>query len=91
MEKVIFSYFIINLVFSILIDFLALIYSEFVILNFCGLADDTHFGISNRASKGEEIEMIGNKIEEGDYFYTINTYNEEESDINTINTIYISS
>ena len=81
-----FFYFIINLVFSILIDFLALIYSEFVILNFCGLADDTHFGISNRASKGEEIEMIGNKIEEGDYFYTINTYNEEESDINTINT-----
>jgi len=80
-----FFYFIINLVFSILIDFLALIYSEFVILNFCGLADDTHIGIAHRANKVEEIEMVCNKIEEGDYIYSINTYNEDENDINTNN------
>ena len=80
-----FFYFIINLVFSILIDFLALIYSEFVILNFCGLANDTHVGIAHRANKREEIEMVCNKIEEGDYIYSINTYNEDENDINTYN------
>ena len=64
-------YFFINLIFSILIDILGLIYNEFFILNCCGLADDTHYGISLRANS-QEIEMISHKIEEGDYYFTLN-------------------
>ena len=64
-----FFYFFINLFFSVLIDFLGLIYNEFFILNFCGLENDTHIGITIRANK-QEIEMMTNKMvyEDDDYF-----------------------
>ena len=74
-----FFYFFINLIFSVFIDFLGLIYNEFFILDFCGLADDTHVGISFRANN-QEIEMYSNKIEEKDYIYSIN----ENDDISLI-------
>jgi hypothetical protein len=74
-----FFYFFINLLLSVLIDFLGLIYNEFFILDFCGLADDTHIGISFRANF-QEIEMCSNKFENDDYIYSIN----ENDDINSI-------
>ena len=51
-------YFFLNLIISILIDFLGLIYNEFFILNFCNLYKETHAEISRRATN-VNIELIG--------------------------------
>ena len=71
-------YFFINLFISILIDFLGLIYNELFILNFCGLASDTHLGIANRANT-QEIEMCMTRIEDDNYIYSF----DENADINS--------
>ena len=55
-------YFFINLVFSVLIDFFALIYNELFVLTCCGLSKDTHEGIHQRASNSE-IELIHRRRE----------------------------
>ena len=55
--------FFVNLFLSIFIDFLGLIYNEIIILKFCGLDDNTHYGISDRAIS-TYIEMIENKDKE---------------------------
>ena len=67
-------YFIVNLILSVLIDFIALIYIEIIILKFCGLDKDTHERISYGANQ-KEIEMITNRIEDDDYFF-----NEDEKE-----------
>ncbi len=46
-------YFIINVVLSLIIDFFALVYNEFLILFCCGLEHETHSGISKRAIDNE--------------------------------------
>ena len=56
-------YFIINIILSIIIDFLAFIYNEFLILNCFGLKDDTHYGISNRAINNTLIVLEEEEIE----------------------------
>ena len=67
-----FFYFFINLVISVLVDFLGLIYNEVIILKFCGLTNDTHEGISYRANS-QNIEMNSYKCEEEDTFsYALN-------------------
>ena len=64
-------YFIVNLILSVLIDFIALIYIEIIILKFCGLDKDTHEIISYRANI-KEIEMItSNRFEDDDYFFNL--------------------
>ena len=51
-------FFLINLFFSILIDFFGLMYNEFFVLNFCGLSVETHDGISLRAKTlGREMSL----------------------------------
>ena len=79
-----FFYFFINLIFSVIIDFLGLIYNEFLILNFCKLADDTHAGIAFRADS-TYIEMINEKIEEDDYIYEINQTDDDNTKNNLEN------
>ena len=66
-----FVYFLINLLFSVLIDFLGLIYNEVFILNFCGLGNDTHMEITFRANS-QENEIYSNKFEKDDYIYSFN-------------------
>ena len=84
-----FFYFFINLIFSIIIDFLGLIYNEFLILNFCKLADDTHAGIAFRADS-TYIEMINEKIEEDDDdIYEINQSDENSSKNNLENSFEV--
>ena len=61
-------YFIMNLIISILIDFLASIYIEILILKFCGLDKDTHERIAYRANV-KEVELITYKIEDEDYYF----------------------
>ena len=59
----IYFYFIMNVIISIFIDLFALIYNEFFILNRCDLEKETHFGISQRSIKTNEIlEMELQKI-----------------------------
>ena len=50
-------YFLINLVFSVIIDILGLIYNEFIILDFCNLSAETHQGIAIRAIIKEMREI----------------------------------
>ena len=50
-------YFIINVILSIIIDFFALIYNEFFILNCYDLQKDTHYVITKRAVKNSAMEM----------------------------------
>ena len=73
-----FFYFFINFILSIFIDILALIYNEIIILNFCGLADGTHEGITNRANI-EEPEDIPEQIEQDDYIYNVNENEDKDS------------
>ena len=61
-------YFIVNLVLSVLIDFIALIYIEIIIFKFCGLDKDTHEIISYRATT-KDIELTNNRFEDDDYFF----------------------
>ena len=60
-------YFIVNLVLSVLIDCIALIYIEIIIFKFCGLDKDTHEIISYRATT-KDIELTNNRFEDDDYF-----------------------
>ena len=80
-EETNFLVFLINLILSILIDFLALIYNEIIILDFCGLADGTHMGIAYRATSQETEKINNNVIEEDDYdyFYNINETDDKDS------------
>ena len=48
-------YFIINVIISIFIDLFAFIYNEFFILYCFDLEKETHFGISERSIKTNEI------------------------------------
>ena len=57
--------FSLNIILSVFIDILGLIYNDIIILNFWGLADSTHPGISKRA-KLVDLEMINIKEEEND-------------------------
>ena len=50
-------YFISNLVLSIIIDFFALVYNEFFILNCFELEEGTHYGISERALTNSFIDL----------------------------------
>ena len=56
-------YFVINIILSLIIDFFALIYNEFLILNCFELQSETHYGITKRAinhslTELEELEDI---------------------------------
>ena len=78
-EETNFLVFFINLILSILIDFTALIYNEIIILDFCGLAKDTHMGIAYRADV-QDTEQINNILgEDDDYFYNINESDDKDS------------
>ena len=51
--------FVVNIILSVCIDILGLIYNEIIILNFWHLADSTHLGISKRAKLiDSEIDRI---------------------------------
>ena len=56
-------YFFINLILSVFIDILGLIYNEFFVLNFWDLSNETHLIISDRA---ETQEMVSIKDEDDD-------------------------
>ena len=60
-----FFYFLINLLFSLIIDFFGLIYNEFFILSFCGLDQETHYGIAERANT-HEVELYLRRIKNND-------------------------
>jgi len=63
-------YFIMNLIISILIDFVASIYIEILILKFCGLDKDTHERIAYRANV-KEVELFTYKLEDEDYYFNV--------------------
>ena len=65
--------FVVNIILSVFIDFLGFIYNEIILLNFSGLAESTHLGISKRA-KLVDIEMVSIKEEEenDDLYFTEN-------------------
>lgn len=66
-------YFIINIILSIIIDFFAFIYNEFIILNCFGLQKDTHREISQRAFQNyslSEMEEIDKIEHENDFSFT---------------------
>ena len=48
-------YFLINLIISLIISFLGLVYNEFLILFFCNLDIDTHLQISRRSITEADI------------------------------------
>ena len=61
-EKRNISYFILNLIISIILSICGCVYNEFLILFFCGLETDTHDQIAKRAlsyeSVGDELESF---------------------------------
>ena len=65
-----FFYFFINLLFSILIDLLGLVYNEFFILDFCGLSAETHYDIIYKSMR-KEMHLIQD-IEDSGYIYNNN-------------------
>ena len=50
-------YFIINVILSIIIDFFAAVYNEFLIINCFGLQEDTHYEISIRSKSYSLTEL----------------------------------
>ena len=50
-----YAYFFINLIISLIISFLGLVYNEFLILFFCHLDKDTHLQISRRGNLDGDI------------------------------------
>ena len=57
-----YHFFALNLVSSVFIDFFAFIYNECFILFCCGLADGTHYGISQRSKNVSESEKEDLKL-----------------------------
>ena len=58
------TYFLINLILSIILTFIGCVYNEFLILFFCGLERETHREITVRSFS--EIELNNNYIQEND-------------------------
>ena len=58
-----FFYFIINLIFSVIIELFGLVYNELFILSCCDLSEDTHHGITER-SLSTQIELDTNIVED---------------------------
>ena len=58
-----FFYFIINLIFSVIIELFGLVYNELFILSCCELSEDTHHGITER-SLSTQIELDTNVVED---------------------------
>ena len=50
-------YFIINIFLSLIISFFGCVYSEFIILSFCGLARETHYQITKRSILNISTEL----------------------------------
>ena len=50
-------YFTINLILSLIISFFGCVYSEFIILLFCGLEKETYYQISKRSNLNKTTEL----------------------------------
>ena len=61
-----YAHFFINLIISLIISFLGLVYNEFLILFFCNLDKDTHIQVSRRSSQETEFIISLESINEDD-------------------------
>ena len=71
-EKLNVPYFIINIFLSLIISFFGCVYSEFIILSFCGLERETHYQITKRSILNVNTELL--KLESDEYSHNSDDY-----------------
>ena len=77
-----YHFFALNLILSVFIDFFAFIYNECFILFCCGLANGTHYGISQRSRKISECEIKDlNLLNDIDYDFENDEIDDNNSNI----------